>query len=131
MCQVRLELSQFFALLLGRFVLSNVGRTADEPLQISGVGKDRMANSADPLHLSVRKKNAELMIVTGFFRDYPFDLALPLEAILRVDAFGIFFPSRRSLDWVEAVNPVELTRKVHCPPIRHAPGPTRRVSHLL
>src|SRR6266849_3095027 len=90
-----------------------------------------MANSADPLHLSVRKKNAELLIVIGFFHDYPFDNALPPKAILRVDAFETFFPSRRSLSWIEAVNPVPFLGEVHRIPIRYAPNPAARVGQLL
>src|ERR1700676_381418 len=86
--------------------------------QIAGAGKDGMANSVDPLHLSVRKKNTEFLIVIGFFHDCPFDRARPHKAILRVDAFEIFFPSRGSLSWIEAVNPVPLLGEVHRLPIR-------------
>src|ERR1700722_18015348 len=90
-----------------------------------------MANSMDPPHFSIWKKNAELQIVIGFFHDCPFDRALPLKAILRVDAFEIFFPSRRSLGWIEAVNPVPLLGEVHRVPIRYAPSPAARMGQLL
>src|SRR5580698_5310274 len=131
MSQIRLELSQFFTLLLGGFELCNVGRAAHELLQISGVGKDGMADSADPLHLSVRKKDAELLIVIGFFHDCPFDHPRPLNAILRMDAFEIFFPSRRSLSWIEAINPVPLLGEVYRLPVRWAPSPAARVGEFL
>src|SRR5580698_797782 len=71
------------------------------------------------------------MIVTGFFHDCPFGNALPLKAILRVDAFEIFFPSWRSLSWVEAENPVELLGDLHRVAIRYAPSPAARMSQLL
>src|ERR1700756_3910893 len=100
MCQIGLELSQFFTLLLGRLALGDVGRAAYELLQISGVGKDGMADNVDPLHLFIWNKNAVLEIVIGFFHDCPLDRALPLKAILRVDAFKALFPSRRSLSWI-------------------------------
>src|SRR5258708_5192200 len=90
-----------------------------------------MADSANPLHLSVRKKNAELVIVIGFFHNCPFDRARPPMAILRVDAFEIFFPSWRSLSWIEAENPIELLGDLHRVPIRYAPSPAARMSQLL
>ena len=77
-----------------------------------------MANSADPLHHSIREKDAELVIVIGFSHDCRFGNALPLEAILQVDAFEIFFSRRRSLGWIEAVNAVPLRGEVHRLPIR-------------
>src|SRR5580704_8070141 len=90
-----------------------------------------MADSADPLHLSVRKKDAELLIVIGFFHDCPFDHPRPLNAILRMDAFEIFFPSRRSLSWIEAINPVPLLGEVYRLPVRWAPSPAARVGEFL
>jgi hypothetical protein len=45
-----------------------------------------VANSADPLDHSIRQKDTELVIVVGFFHDFPFDRARPLKAILRVFA---------------------------------------------
>src|ERR1700722_2211463 len=71
------------------------------------------------------------MIVVGFCHDCPFGNALPLSAILRVDAFGIFFQRRRSLSWIEAVNPVPLLGEVHRLPISQAPSPAGRMSQLL
>src|SRR6266404_7692137 len=90
-----------------------------------------MANGVDPLHFSIRQKNPELQIVIGFFHDCPFDRALPLKAILRVDAFETFFPSRRSLSWIKAVNPVPLLGEVQRVPIRYAPDPAARVGQPL
>src|SRR4029077_6323290 len=48
-----------------------------------------------------------------------------------MDAFEMFFPSRRSLSWIEAVNPVALLGEVHRVPIRYAPNPAARVGQLL
>src|SRR5258708_4459762 len=90
-----------------------------------------MANNMDPLHLSARKKNAELQIVIGFFHDCLFDCAFPSKAILRVDALETFLPNRRSLSWIEAVNPVPLIGEVHRIPIRYAPNPAASVGQLL
>jgi hypothetical protein len=54
-------------------------------------------------------------------------IALPLKAILRVDAFETFFPNRRSLSWIEAVNSVPFLGEVHRIPIRGR----NRVGNLL
>jgi len=67
-----------------------------------------MANSVDPPHLSVRKKNAELLIIMGSFDDCSFDRARSLRVILWVDAFDIFFPGGRSFSWIEAIDLVKL-----------------------
>src|SRR4029077_9144364 len=48
-----------------------------------------------------------------------------------MDAFEMFFPSRRSLSWIEAVNQVALLGEVHRVPIRDAPNPASRVGQLL
>src|SRR5882724_8608344 len=90
-----------------------------------------MANNMDPLHLSARKKNAELQIVIGFLQDCLFDCAFPHKAILRVDALETFLPNRRSLRWIEAVNPVPFIGEVHRIPIRYAPNPAASVGQLL
>src|SRR5258708_35471963 len=82
-----------------------------------------MANSVDPLHRSIRQKDTELVIVIGLFHDCPFGNARPLKAILRMDAFEIFFPSWRSLGWIEAENPVKLLGDLHRVPITCAPSP--------
>ena len=63
------------------------------------------------------------MIVVGLFHDCPFGNACPLQAILWVDAFEIFFPSWRSLGWIEAKNPVKLLGDLYRVPIRYAPSP--------
>src|ERR1700683_3060565 len=91
----------------------DVGQAAYESLQISGVGKDGMANSVDPLHHSVRQKDTELLFVIGFFHDCAVGDALPLRAILRRAASEIFSPSGCSLDRTQAVNAVPLLGKVH------------------
>ena len=120
-----------FPLLLGGFERCDVCRAAYELLQIPGIGKDGMANSMDPPHFSIWKNNAELQIVIGFFHDCPFDRAGPVKAILRVDAFEIFFPRRRSLSRIEAENPVPFLGEMQGVPIRQTPSPAAGVGQFL
>src|ERR1700688_4516849 len=98
---------------------------------MSGCVQNRMADGVDVFDRAVWKKDSEFYFVFRLFSDCLIDCPLSLSSILRMSALPTFFKSRRSIFWIEAINPVPFLGQMHGVSPRYLPGPTPSVREPL
>src|SRR5580693_3474434 len=90
-----------------------------------------MADGMNVFHGAVRKENSELDIVFGSFTEGSLDGSLPSVAILGMNAFEPFFPTRRAFFWIEIVDAIPFVGEMQCLSSDCAQDPASRMREPL
>src|ERR1700730_3782621 len=90
-----------------------------------------MADGVDEFNRAVLLKDSKFHFIIRRFSDRSVDCSLPLGSILRMNALQTFFPTRRAIFWVEAINAIPFVGQMQRVPSRNLPDPTPRMRNPL
>src|SRR4029077_12437380 len=90
-----------------------------------------MADGMDEFDSAVGKKDSEFHFVMRLFSDCSIDCSLPPAAIVRMNALQPFFPNRRALFRIEAIEAIPFFGRMQPVPSGYLPDPTSRMREPL